>query len=254
MASPFFSLPDMATGDTDKELLYTTHRDLLERLSAGRLAVAMADANQTLTTSPDSTRQDTYAIYDCTGSLTAQRNLTVPATPQRVFVVRNSTTGGFGILVKTAGSGIVVPPGHERILRSDGTNVVDVFAPAAAVVARWHKEITKTNVNTTYVDVYTPGANGERQPVNFDGYRAFRVIAHWNNVGGSEQFVQILETAGSNVLTQLSDGSGAGEKEVDSGWINLPSWATGDKFLKPQIKASNATDDPVFRGATVLLR
>jgi len=100
---------------------YTDHR-MPHVTKAGRLVKAMADANQTLT-SAESMNQ----ILEFTGALTALRDVTVPAAAQQWTVFAN-VTGGFGVRVKTSGTGITVADGKRAILYSDGTNVVRVTA------------------------------------------------------------------------------------------------------------------------------
>lgn len=63
-------------------------------------------------------------------TLTAARNIIVPST-SKMYLVRNSTTGGFSVTVKTsAGTGIEVPNGREMLLYCDATNVVMAFDTA----------------------------------------------------------------------------------------------------------------------------
>ena len=60
-------------------------------------------------------------------TLTAARNIIVPST-SKMYVVKNATTGGFSVTVKTsAGTGIAVPNGNTMLLYCDGTNVIVAF-------------------------------------------------------------------------------------------------------------------------------
>lgn len=98
---------------------------LVNRFGAGFVTIAMADGNQTLSENDALTNY----FFDCTGTLTAARNLVVPAN-KKPYVVRNATDGGFAVTVKTAsGSGIAVAAGKVQRLYCDGTNVI-AEAPA----------------------------------------------------------------------------------------------------------------------------
>ena len=89
----------------------------------GRLALAMTDANTTL-----STAQAVNDILEFTGTLTAQRNIVVPLAAKQ-YTVFNNTTGGFGLqFIPPSGTGIVVAAGMRAIIYADGTNVVRVTA------------------------------------------------------------------------------------------------------------------------------
>lgn len=65
------------------------------------------------------------AVIDLSGTLTANVNVIVPATPVRVYLVRNQTSGAFTVTVKTAaGTGTPVQQGTSSLVYSDGTNII----------------------------------------------------------------------------------------------------------------------------------
>ena len=89
----------------------------------GRLALAMSDANTTLTAP-----QARANILEFTGTLTAQRNIVVPLAVQQ-WTVFNNTAGGYGLqCIGASGTGIVVAAGKRAIVYADGTNIVRVTA------------------------------------------------------------------------------------------------------------------------------
>ena len=89
-----------------------------------RRTQAMADANQT----PTSSVYDGHVI-ECTGALTAQRDLILPTVDGGTWVIDNKTTGGFGIQAKTsAGTGVVIAAARAATVRCDGTNIRRVTA------------------------------------------------------------------------------------------------------------------------------
>jgi hypothetical protein len=93
--------------------------------TSGRLALAMTDANTTL-----SAAQARNTILELTGTLTAQRNIVLPLDAQQ-WTVFNNTSGGFGLqFIGATGTGIVVAAGKRAIIYSDGTNVVRVTPDA----------------------------------------------------------------------------------------------------------------------------
>jgi hypothetical protein len=85
-----------------------------------------SDANLTITLTDTYTTQTArcFALNVTSSvSLTATRNLIVP-TIQKQYLIRNNTTGGQSIVVKTSGSGITVPNGAYTLVYADGANVV----------------------------------------------------------------------------------------------------------------------------------
>lgn len=137
-ASRSFALSQVATAfDPDKIALYKVvtgtasvtsyedHRDPhhLNRFLYGRVAIATADANVTLTY-----EQAMCESLELTGALTVLRDVIVPTVPRDYKIFAN-VTGGVGIRVKTtAGTGITISDGKRAIVECDGTNVVRVTA------------------------------------------------------------------------------------------------------------------------------
>lgn len=103
---------------------------LLEQAITGVAAVSFtSDANKTLTANNGASDEARNAALICTsvGSLTATRDLIIPAKT-KLYLVHNNTTGGQSIRVIAAtGTGITIPNGKKRFVFFDGTNVVDAI-------------------------------------------------------------------------------------------------------------------------------
>src|SRR6266511_390311 len=86
----------IASNQAQKEI---TANEAFERLAgalAEKLVVAMADADVTLS----AVQALANASFECTGALTAGRNLVVPEAP-KLYDVANKTSGGFAVTVRT---------------------------------------------------------------------------------------------------------------------------------------------------------
>ena len=107
--SPSLRLELMATGDQSGTWGDTTNTNLgtlLEQAITGYLSKAMADTNQTLTNLNGASDEARNMVVEATGALTAGRNIVVP-TAEKIYLIKNSTTGGFAVTVKTsAGTGV----------------------------------------------------------------------------------------------------------------------------------------------------
>jgi hypothetical protein len=123
MSTPSLGIAHIAAAQTQKEVTANAALDALDSAANGQAAIAIADANTTLTAA----QVASGGVLVITGALTAGRNLVVPATARR-FVVKNNTTGGFSLTVKTpSGTGIAVAAGDGyKDLFCDGTNVVAI--------------------------------------------------------------------------------------------------------------------------------
>jgi hypothetical protein len=127
--TPNLLLSLIASNQASKEVTANSAISNLELALTNQLAKVLTDANYTLA-DPGEARQN--MVFTFTGTLTAGRNIIVPAS-KKLYVVSNQTTGGFNVTVKTAsGSGFAVsntsagsPPSQPNytILYCDGTNV-----------------------------------------------------------------------------------------------------------------------------------
>jgi len=116
----------MANGENDTTwgTKTNTNWEMIEQAVSGVASVAMTDAEYTLTTANAATDEARNMVITMTGTLTANRNVIVPSV-DKLYVVKNSTTGGFSIVVKTAaGTGITIPNGETATVYCDATNVV----------------------------------------------------------------------------------------------------------------------------------
>jgi microcystin-dependent protein len=102
---------------------------LLEQAIAGVENVTISGTSYTLTTGSGVADQARNAVINLIGTLTANCNVIVPSV-DKVYTIRNSTTGGFSVVVKTAaGSGVTVANGNTQSMYCDATNVVAASMP-----------------------------------------------------------------------------------------------------------------------------
>ena len=98
---------------------------LIEQAISGYVTQAITDGADTVITIPNGVSGVARNMFiECTGTLTAARNLIVP-TNKKLYFVYNNTAGGFAVTVKVSGqTGISVPNGAKIALVSDGTDIV----------------------------------------------------------------------------------------------------------------------------------
>lgn len=119
--------------------------------------------------------------------------------------------------------------------------------------AAWTKDITKTNIGTASVNVYT-GQYGEPQVVDFGGFSQYKMIVGFNKIGTGNLTHGLYHLGTETNKMEAVYTGAAGEGTSDTGWLALPSWAKGEKNLKPMAKSSVAADDPLYRNFTLYLR
>lgn len=95
---------------------------LLEQAVCGVLTLPMLDVDQTLSTVNGNTDQARNAVIVATGSMSAVRSIIAPNVTKN-YIVRNATTGGFNVQIKTAGGvAVSVAPGQAASVFCDGAD------------------------------------------------------------------------------------------------------------------------------------
>lgn len=114
-------------GDGDQSGIWgqTTNSNLgtiIEQAITGVTSIVMYDANYTLTNYNGVADEARNAVLMVTGTNSATRSIITPAV-EKLYVVFNNTTGGYGITIKTAsGTGVTINNGLTQLVYCDGTD------------------------------------------------------------------------------------------------------------------------------------
>ena len=132
MASTFSSdlkLELMTTGEKSGTWGTVTNTNLqqLEQAASGYIAIDVAASDVALALSNGAVSNGKNLYFKLTGTLTANRTVTMPDSSERVFVVEDATSrtsSNYTLTVKTVtGTGITIPASSVQLVYSDGTNV-----------------------------------------------------------------------------------------------------------------------------------
>jgi hypothetical protein len=212
--------------------------DLIDSAIAGYTTVAMSDANTTLTASNGAADQARSAMLKFTGTLTANRNIVVPAA-SKLYFIDNATTGGFTLTVKTSGgSGVDILNGTRRLVACDATNVIEVVntLPVDAKVGEYaigYKEIPQNSKSADYTCVLSDSGKHIYHPVADTTARTWTIPANGSvayPIGTAITFINdsgagsiALAISSPDVLTLAGTGS------TGTRTINAPGMATAVK-------------------------
>ena len=127
--SPNLAIELMGTGDQAGNWGATTNVNLgtlIEQAISGYVTQAITDGADTVITIPNgATGVARNMFIECTGSLSAARNLIVPIN-KKLYFIYNNTSGGYAVTVKVSGqTGVSVPNGAKVVLVSNGTDIVN---------------------------------------------------------------------------------------------------------------------------------
>lgn len=194
---------------------------LLEEAISGYVSVSLSDADYTLTTQNGGTDEARNAVVRFTGTLTNTRDITIP-TKEKVYIMRNDTSGGFALRVKVSGGTtyVYVPNGQAVLFYCDGAN------PKPGPTAIQGKLVISDSTDPTKrVTVDVSGiTTGTTHALTLpDGPGAILVDSATQNISGKTMTGDFA--AGGYKMTGLGDGSAAGDSaalsQVQSG---LVSW------------------------------
>lgn len=153
--SNLLGLELIVTGEQSGNWGGTTNNNLgtlLEQAIAGRSIITASGTSVTLATTPTGTAYNSRSmILDVQGSLSASCAVICPAL-SKLYVVKNATTGGQNIVVRTdAGTGVTIANGQTVIVFCDGTNVVDA-----------HSQLTANRINMSSSSLGIYNASGTK--------------------------------------------------------------------------------------------
>ena len=104
-----------------------TNLQILEQAASGYLSLAVGAADVALSLANHATANGKNLYYKLTGTLTANRTVTMPDSAERVFIVEDATarsSSNYTLTVKTvSGTGLALPVASTTVMYSDGTNI-----------------------------------------------------------------------------------------------------------------------------------
>lgn len=121
--SPNLGITHLTQAQSQKHVTVNTAIDALDDAISALHSQALDDDGDTTLAEADF---QSHQLFDLTGALTAVENLNLPTTTSRVFLMRDSSTGGFQVTVQVTGGGgasVAIENGTWYWLYSDGTDV-----------------------------------------------------------------------------------------------------------------------------------
>ena len=202
-----------------------TNLQILEQAASGYLSLNVASSDVALSLANHATANGKNLYYKLTGTLAANRTVTMPDGAERVFIVEDATarsSSNYTLTVKTvSGTGIALPVGSTTVLYSDGTNITGklqtkgYYTPSA----------TYTTVNGDQVLIDTSGSGiGTAITINLPASPA---------IGNEVHFIDSGNNLASNNLTVGRNGS-----NILGSASNLVVSANGSAFTLVYVNAT----------------
>lgn len=132
--SPSIRIEEQAVGANENTwgLVLNTGFELIDAAIAGAVTVALPDANSSLTVADGAPDQARNAVLIFTGTLSAGRDVVIPAV-SKIYIVRNQATQA--VTVRVSGQpGVAVASGQTTLLWCDGTTTRSAITALPALV------------------------------------------------------------------------------------------------------------------------
>jgi hypothetical protein len=212
MASTYSSdlkLELMTTGEKSGTWGTITNTNLqqLEQAASGYLSLAVGSSDVALALSNGAVSNGKNLYFKLTGTLTANRTVTMPDSSERVFIVEDATarsSSNYTLTVKTvSGTGLALPIGSTTVLYSDGTNITGklqtkgYYTPSA--------NYTAVNGDQVLVDT-SGGGIGAPVTITLPASPAIGNEVHFIDSGSNLSSNNLtIGRNGSNILGSASD-------------------------------------------------
>ena len=172
-----------------------TNLDLIQEAIGGYISIAVTSSDITTTISDGASSNGRNFVIKLTGTLAANRNVTVPDSLEKAYIVIDATdrsSNHYTLTFKTAsGTGVVLPVGSTSVLFADGTNIV------SALLEKGYKTTT-----TAYTAV-----NGDQIFVDTSSAAVTVTLPASPSVGNEVHFIDSKINFASNNLTIGRNGS-----------------------------------------------
>tara|TARA_Y100001938_G_scaffold138422_1_gene203902 strand:- start:30098 stop:31030 length:933 start_codon:yes stop_codon:yes gene_type:complete len=105
--------------------------DLVDQAVGAYTSITLTDASHTLTTNNGASDEARSAALYLHGTLTSSVDVNVPDNIEKVYIVRNNTSGSFDVTIKSTSetNGFVAPQGTTCVIFTDGVSVNPVTTP-----------------------------------------------------------------------------------------------------------------------------
>jgi hypothetical protein len=205
-----------------------TNLEILEQASSGYLSVDVASGDVTLALNDGATSNGKNLFFVLTGTLAANRQFIMPASAERIFIVKDSTTrssSNYTLTVTTAsGSGYIMPVGATALVYSNGTNTALGMLQKSYV---------------THTAAYTAVA-GDQVFCDTKTTNAFTVSLPAGAVGSEVTLIDSQNYFASNNLTIDSNGA----EKINSSTSNLTLSTNGQAIT---LVYANATVGWIYK-------
>jgi hypothetical protein len=199
---------------------------LLEQAITGVVSITMTDANYTLSNLNGVSDEARNAVLVVGGTNAAVRDIIAPLV-EKLYWVKNSTVGGFGVrIIAASGTGVTVPNGGVTPVYCDGTNFYSLELTSTVGNFNVNGNLTVTGNTNAVAATYT--GNVAALNISTANVAATGAGAFTGNVSAANFSTAGFANAANVVVSGNSQFNGTGALKIPVGTNGQrPTPATG---------------------------
>jgi hypothetical protein len=244
----------ITTGDADRSIT----------LNGNTTLTGTNTGDQTITLTGDVTGSGTGSFATTLATVTIAKGGTGQTTATAAFDALAPTTTQGDIIYHNGTDNVRLAKGtaSQVLTMNSGATAPEWATPAVSSIAsvalgaQVFASVTKTNIGTSYADIYATAFDNENLAVvDFTGISHIRIIYMVDYVGaGTQQYRWVNAADNTQVLAEASTIT-ADADPADTGWVALPAAFSGTtKTIEMQGKSTTGTDDPVVKGYAIYVK
>ena len=190
--------------------------DLVDQAVGSYTSISLAADSHTLSTNNGASDEARSAALYLHGTLTSSVDVNVPDNIEKVYVVRNNTSGSFDVTIKNTSetNGFVAPQGTTCVIFTDGVSVNPVTTPINQTTGN-PVTISATNINVPVItSAAISGSTINNTAITGGSVSGTSIVATNINAKSTVTFESVVSVSGAAIASFIT-ASVSGDHQIN---------------------------------------